>query len=119
MASASLDGSPLLRTKGVSTVDVVEEGAQNSHGFDEIDGSRVETTASRRGRRGAALSLVLIAVSAVFAVSFMRERASLASEGESLWWCSWRVVSLDVPSIVVFFDILLSRYRHAIVVILR
>lgn len=69
------DESPLLSGKGV--VDVVEEGS----GFDEINGTR--SASSRRGRRGAAVTLLLLAVGAVSALSTMRGRSSSVADGES------------------------------------
>lgn len=72
------DEAPLIRTSAKGTVDVVEEG-----GFDEINGTRSDS--SRRGRRGAALSLLLLAVGAVSAVSLMRGKASgVVTEGEDM-----------------------------------
>lgn len=82
---AARDGTPLLREKG--GVDVVDEGGS----FDEVDGSRVETSASRRGRKGAALSLLVLAVGAVSALSAMRGRS--ATQSESNGFCrAWAVL---------------------------
>lgn len=82
---AARDGTPLLREKG--GVDVVDEGGS----FDEVDGSRVETSSSRRGRKGAALSLLVLAVGAVSALSAIRGQSTPQSESNG--FCrAWAVL---------------------------
>lgn len=63
------DGTPLLREK--RTVEVVDEG-----GIDELNGS----STSRRSRKGAVLSLLVLAMGALSAVSVFGGKSQDQSE---------------------------------------